>query len=407
MGPLVLLLSGCSCARPGVLVGMRICVVDFPHTQLCDPSDDGAPVDSFQEIQWNFARAMSMRGHEVIHIGTAGSVVPAGVDHVDACTAEEWARDHESMEHRQRFAARVRDVLLSRGGPPYTSIVGVLWGSDGATADVPQFVVEYGIGYRHAREKWRVYLSHAWRHFDEGQAQNLNGKNWYWQVIPLVLDVEQFGPVEVAKENYLLCLCRMQEDKGVRIAVQVAKAAGIPIRLAGRGNGAQFVREWPEGATYLGPVSSATRRELMRHALALMSPTIYIEPLGASALEAQASGCPVISTDWGGYTETVIHADSDGQHGTGWRCSTFEEFVWAARNVHKIDPLVCREWIVRNHSFERVGAAYEDYFASLLRIQHGGGWPNAEAANSRTGLSRAARDYSMFSHRASSGSQDT
>ena len=135
----------------------------------------------------------------------------------------------------------------------------------------------------------------------------------------------------------------------------------------------------------------------MCKAKALLSPTRYIEPLGAVALEAMASGCPVISTDWGGFTDTVVHADSDGKGGTGWRCSTFEEFLWAVRNVHKIDAQICRKWISSNHSFERIGEAYEDYFQSILRTNtKERGWTDMSSVDSRLGLPRAFRDYSMF-----------
>lgn len=389
---------------------MRILCLGFPHTQTIDPRDPASmPMCFFSELIWNFCTLMKARGHEVIHVGTAGSKPPPGVEQVDVSTPEEWqvlygwsATQIKSNadaygEYRKRFAAKARQVFLERGGDPYTSVICTLWASDGATDNVPQFVCEYSIGYPYARAQWRVYQSHAWRHFDEGKTGDHNGNRWWWQVIPMPIDLELFGPVvpSVEKQNYLLVHCRMNEDKGVRLAVQVAKAANIPLLLAGLGDGAPFVAEWPEGATFLGTVSVGQRRELMRHARALLSPTRYMEPLGSSALEAAASGCPVISTDWGGFVDSVVHADADGKGGTGWRCSTMEEFVWAARNAHKIDPLVCREWIARNHSFEHVGKAYEDYFAAMLRTQ-GPGWTDPAPAERRTGLPRAFRDYSMF-----------
>ena len=387
---------------------MKIWVLGFPHVQTVDPRDPaGIPICFFTELAYNFCTVMAARGHEVIHVGTAGSKPPPGVEQVDVCTPEEWrilygwspvqikSNADAYGEYRKRFAAKARQVFLDRGGDPYTSVICTLWGSDGATDNVPQFVCEYSIGYPHARAAYRVYQSHAWRHFNEGQDQNISGNHWYWQVIPMPIDLDLFGPVETEKDDYLLVQCRMTDDKGVELAVQVAKTANIPIILTGYGDGARFAALWPEGAKYLGPVSVGKRRELMRKARALLSPTRYVEPLGSVAIEAQASGCPVISTDWGGFTESIVHADADGKSGTGWRCSTFEEFLWAVRNVHKIDPRVCREWIARNHSFERVGSAYEDYFKAVLRVQ-GGGWTDPGPADVRVELPRAFRDYSMF-----------
>lgn len=387
---------------------MRLLVLGFPHTQTLDPRDPAKrPMCFFTELIWNFCALMAARGHEVIHIGTAGSCPPAGVEQIDVSTPEEWqilygwsaiqikSNADAHGEYRKRFAQKARQVFLDRGGDPFRSIICTLWGGDGAADNMHQYVVEYSIGYPHARAQWRIYQSHAWRHFDEGKSGDHNGNCWWWQVIPMPIDLELFGPVETKKDNYLLVHCRMAEDKGVRLAVQVAKAAGIPIILAGLGDGVPFIAEWPEGATFVGSTSVGQRRELMRKARALLSPTRYMEPLGSVAIEAQASGCPVISTDWGGFTDTVVHADAEGRGGTGWRCTTMEEFVWAARNAHKINPHVCREWIARNHSFEQVGKAYEDYFTAMLRTQ-GPGWTDVSPADARTGLPRAFRDYSMF-----------
>ena len=70
--------------------------------------------------------------------------------------------------------------------------------------------------------------------------------------------------------------------------------------------------------------------------------------------------------------------------------------MWAARNVDKIDPEVCRQWVEKNNSFDVVGRAYEDYFESLLRLNSGKGFLDAGPAMERKMLGRAFRDYSMF-----------
>ncbi len=90
------------------------------------------------------------------------------------------------------------------------------------------------------------------------------------------------------------------------------------------------------------PVGVEGRRKLMAEAAAFICPTQYVEPYGNVAIEAQASGTPVICTDWGGFTETVLHGY------TGYRCRTMEQFEWAAGNIGRIDPAACRQWVVDN-----------------------------------------------------------
>jgi hypothetical protein len=52
--------------------------------------------------------------------------------------------------------------------------------------------------------------------------------------------------------------------------------------------------------------------------------------------------------------------------------------------------------VERNNTFEIVGAAYEDYFTSLLHLTSGKGFLDAAPALTRRMLGRAFRDYSMF-----------
>jgi FkbM family methyltransferase len=106
----------------------------------------------------------------------------------------------------------------------------------------------------------------------------------------------------------------------------------------------------------------------MAGAKGLFCPTIYNEPFGYVAIEAMLSGTPVITVDWGAFTETV-------QHGvTGFRCRTFEQFVWAAKNIDTISPKACRDWASENYNFKKVGKMYREYFQSLINLNTTEGW---------------------------------
>ena len=385
---------------------MRIFVLGFPHTQTIDPTDENlVNLCPFTEQVWYFAKMMVDRGHDVIHIGMPGSNPPGGCEHVDAMTEDWWrilyawkkpedpfilTRDHAYGQQWTMYAENVRKILLERGGDPYTSIVSCLWGHNECVKDIPQFVVECGIGSPFAHAAFRIYLSHAWRHFHEGHDQNFGGDKWYRQVIPLPINMDMFGPVVEKKDNFFLVQTRMLEPKGVRIAVQVARELQTPIVLTGRGDASSFVAEWPTGAIAAGISSTAVRRDLMRRAKALFSPSRYVEPYGAVAVEAMASGCPVITTDQGGYVDTVV----DGY--TGSRCNTFAEFVRAAKHVDKINPHVCREWVEKNNSLAVVGERYERYFESLLRLKEGKTWVDRGTDGFADSPPAPRIDYSMF-----------
>lgn len=218
--------------------------------------------------------------------------------------------------------------------------------------------VEFGIGYTGVFAKYKVWESYAWMHLNHGAWSNNNPNKvnglWYETVIPGYLPMELF-PFQEHKEDYFLFIGRLIDRKGYHIASDVCKHIGKKLYIAGQGKP-------PEYGEYLGVIGAEERGKLMAGARAVFVPTLYIEPFGNVAIEAQACGTPVISTDWGAMTETVEHGK------TGFRCRTFKEFVKATENVKDLDPYYIRERIARNYSLPVTAKKYERYFEQLLDL---------------------------------------
>jgi len=89
---------------------------------------------------------------------------------------------------------------------------------------------------------------------------------------------------------YLLAVGTLGLRKNMQMAAMVARAAGIELRIAGRG-------EWPTvaGVRNLGAVSDDELPALYSHATAFLFPSIY-EGFGLPLLEAMACGAPVIAS---------------------------------------------------------------------------------------------------------------
>ena len=83
-------------------------------------------------------------------------------------------------------------------------------------------------------------------------------------------------------------------------------------------------------------------------------------------VEAALTGCPCICTDFGGFTETVYHGK------TGYRCHTFDDFIWAAKNVDKLDCEYIRSYAVNNFSMDRVALQYDEYIKKLMDLYKNG-----------------------------------
>ena len=69
------------------------------------------------------------------------------------------------------------------------------------------------------------------------------------------------------------------------------------------------------------------------------------------------------------FSETVLHGR------TGFRCRTFDDFVWAIKNAGRIDPRDCREWATANYSIARISQMYQEYFEKLDAMRSGGWYP--------------------------------
>ncbi len=290
-----------------------------------------------------------------------------------ACYGDyDWRReffrhDGNDMAHRlfnRRAISAIRgrqqpgDFLLCPMGTYHKPIAG-------AVKDL--WVVEPGIGYEGVFSCYRVFESYAWMHFIYGLTRQPDGR-WYDAVIPNYFDPSDF-PFQEEKAGYALFIGRVVKRKGVEVAVQVTKALGIPLVIAGQGS----LRNENEGldiqdshVEFLGSVGPEERAELMGRAMLVFAPTYYVEPFGGVAVEAQLCGTPVLTTDWGAFSETVLHGV------TGYRCRTFDDFLWAAQNVDRIQPANCRSWAIQNYSMDRVQWMYHEYFARVADLGRDG-----------------------------------
>lgn len=228
-------------------------------------------------------------------------------------------------------------------------------------------VVESGIGYRGVFADRRVFESYAWMHYIYGLTRQNDG-SWYDAVIPNYFELADF-PFQADKEDYALYMGRIVRRKGVDVAVQVTRELGIPLIMAGQGtlkNEVEGLDIRDSHVKFLGSVGPEERKRLMGAAKVAFVPTYYIEPFGGVAVEAMLCGTPVICSDWGAMSETVL----DGI--TGYRCRTFDDFVRALANIDDIDPHACREWAEKNYSTGRVRWQYQAYFEQINDLSRKG-----------------------------------
>ena len=308
-----------------------------------------------------FVTNMSRLGWEIVHYGHELSQVDS--EHVTVVSAAEIPTPAPDtlFPHNpavaKLFGQRVNSALLKNTQPG--DAVLCFYGSDhyDAVQNIPGvLVIEPSIGYRAEAvfAPYRVFTSYAQMHYHYGKNNLLHTPSWTDDVIP-----NSFTPNEFEyrdnKEDYLLYLGRVSGEKGIDIAIQTAQAAGRRLIIAGPGH----VDSVPVGVEMFGYADVNQRRTLLAGAAALIAPTLYIEPFGNIVVEAAMSGTPVLTTDWGGFTETVV------QGRTGFRCRSPEEFAQAVGRLPEIHSWACRDWAMKNYSDSVVHQKFDQYFKRI------------------------------------------
>ena len=129
----------------------------------------------------------------------------------------------------------------------------------------------------------------------------------YWQrdaaIVHPPVELDRFAPA--CSEDYLLVVGELVRHKRVEVALEAARRAGQRIKVVGGGADQERLRALHgDHAEFLGRLTDPEIAVLYSHARAYVMPGV--EEFGITAVEAQASGTPVIAAAAGGALETVI-----------------------------------------------------------------------------------------------------
>jgi glycosyltransferase involved in cell wall biosynthesis len=193
--------------------------------------------------------------------------------------------------------------------------------------------------------------------------------NWAGAVYNAI-DVDAF-PYVTTKDDFVLWMGRFTPDKGPELAIDAARAAGTPIKLAGKRSEPaeqEFFDEaiatrLGQGVEYVGEADEDAKRQLFARARALVFPIQWDEPFGMVMVEAMACGTPVVATRRGSVAEIV----RDGETGIVVEADADIDTIAAA--IHAavdIDPARCRAWVRTRFTPEHMADGYEKIYRSVL-----------------------------------------
>jgi glycosyltransferase involved in cell wall biosynthesis len=193
--------------------------------------------------------------------------------------------------------------------------------------------------------------------------------HWHWAGMVyngINLDNYTFHP---RHGDYLAFLGRITPEKGIEDAVQVARLAGVPLKVAAKVDPTDetYYREVARplfarhGVEYLGEITEREKDSFLGQALALLFPIRWPEPFGLVMAEALATGTPVIAGRFGSVPEVV----DDGV--TGFIGDSLEEMALAIRRVGELDRSACRARAEQRFSADHMAAGYERIYQAVLQ----------------------------------------
>jgi glycosyltransferase involved in cell wall biosynthesis len=355
---------------------MKLHALAIPHTITSKEYLSCA----FTQKVLKFCEMMSPH-YEVIHYGHEDSEVDCA-EHVTLTTNDDlfkaygsydWKKEffkHDTADHAHQTFYQKGKIELKKRVEQGDAIL-CFWGNGHQPiADEfkeQAFIIEPGIGYDAGATfaPHKVFESYAVMHTIYGELGKKHPA-WYDAVIPNYFDPEDFE-FGCAKDNYILYLGRVTEIKGLHIAIDATERAGKKLVIAGQGELKDLGYDRiPSHVKVAGYANLEARRTLLRDAQALILPTHYIEPFGGVTIEALFSGTPIITTDWGCFSENNLHGV------TGYRCRNMNHFVWALNNIKNIVPADCRSWAKNNFSLKRVSEMYKEYLENIDDLNRGG-----------------------------------
>jgi glycosyltransferase involved in cell wall biosynthesis len=171
-------------------------------------------------------------------------------------------------------------------------------------------------------------------------------------------------PFREKKDDVLVYIGRSNPDKGPKEAINIARRAGLPLRMLLK-RGEIPEREYFEheiepllssDIELYENVTHEEKVELLGRACAMIFPIRWPEPFGLVMVEAMACGTPVVTTNWGSAPEVV----ADGV--TGFRRDGDDDLVHAIGDVRTLDPAACRARAEKLFSAEAMVRGYESVY---------------------------------------------
>ena len=176
-------------------------------------------------------------------------------------------------------------------------------------------------------------------------------------------------PIYNPRGGYVAFLGRISPEKRPDRAIRIARALGIPLKIAAKVDKVDeaYFREKiapllsDPGVEFIGEINEHSKTEFLGEAQALLFPIDWPEPFGLVMVEAMACGTPVLAFRHGSVSEII------DQGVTGVIVDTMDEAVMMLPRVIALDRRAVRRRFEQRFSSVRMAKDYVAVYRSLLK----------------------------------------
>jgi glycosyltransferase involved in cell wall biosynthesis len=169
------------------------------------------------------------------------------------------------------------------------------------------------------------------------------------------------------RPGYLAFLGRISPEKRPDRAIAIARAAGVPLKIAAKVDRvdesyfAEQIRPMLNGADveFIGEIDDSRKPEFLSGARALLTPIDWPEPFGLVMIEAMACGTPVIAFNHGSVPEIIEHGV------TGFIVDDVASAVAAVGRLGALSRLRIRERFEARFTARRMAEDYVSVYQKL------------------------------------------
>ncbi|MGC2446056.1 MAG: glycosyltransferase family 4 protein, partial [Candidatus Sulfotelmatobacter sp.] len=169
--------------------------------------------------------------------------------------------------------------------------------------------------------------------------------------------------------EYLAFLGRISPEKGVDQAIEIAKQAGVPLKIAAKIDRADqmyfdtCIRHLMDDSLidFVGEISDQEKNEFLGNATALLFPINWAEPFGIVLIEAMACGVPVIAYPAGSVPEIIENGVN------GFLVHDVQKAVTTVEQISTIDRDVCRQQFEERFTAKRMAREYVAIYERIVK----------------------------------------